>query len=240
MNISKMFNSMDVDNAVIDLFKWILLNNYYQYDPGILYVDVYMDIEMTYEYLQLPIETTLRRGGDCEDLSLITYGVLVNLGFKTWIISVKMYRVSHVFVIAWNNDKWFIIDPASNFLNGYTLVFVMRDSDRNILIPLHLVSPLFKKKLVENGVEVLWIYDFAKKTEWFSTYLVEDVELVYRPNISLKDMGLRELLLMWGHSLGVKPAVTLFSTFNVMSRGEYKRDLSFDQLVEYLRSVVSE
>lgn len=220
---------------VIDLFKWMLLNLYYQYDPGIVHIEE-KSVLISYEYLQMPSETLIRRGGDCEDLSLLVYTVLVNNGFKAWIIAARVYRLTHVFVVAWGNNTWFVIDPAANFLNEYTVVFVIEGGSRKLIIPLHLISPIYKKKLLEQGLEVKWIYDLSRQSTWFTTYILENIITEDYPNITRVN-NLRDLLIAWGNNLGL-PVVTLFSTFDVISINEYIRDLSFDQLVEYLSTQV--
>lgn len=99
----------------------ILLNGCICLDSSIL-KRINKVYEFTYiadktDYWQTPIETEIRKGGDCEDQALWLYYELKQLKYDVVFVVGKIYKTSEMYH-AWLelnfNEKTYILDPISN------------------------------------------------------------------------------------------------------------------------------
>jgi len=211
------------EELLIELFKWIQLNTYYQYDP---YIPLY-EYGKYPNIWKLPNETIAEKGGDCEDLALLVYSVLKDKGIQAWLIFWENGTSGgHVSVLAKANGKWYIVDPAGEWINANTLTLKMNVKDLNggeYYIYLHptKISPDTKKWLLHNEfATVTWIDDHTNNEET-------------QPTLDRYD-SLQTLIsdwLGWWSQQGYT-----FTGYNIMDIGVYKEFNTTAELVSYLEN----
>jgi len=160
------FGEYSGEELFIELFKWIQSSMYYQLDPYIL---VKGDTGW-YKWdnlWKLPNETIANEGGDCEDLALLVYSVLKSKGYDTWLLVGAGYESAHVAVLVKYNNKWYIIDPAGDWLNNYGLYIKLSVEDVSgkkwwyYINPLD-INPRIKHQMLEERIAstIWWSYSY--------------------------------------------------------------------------------
>ncbi|MCE4614518.1 MAG: hypothetical protein F7B60_03195 [Desulfurococcales archaeon] len=219
-NFTRTFSSTNGE-LLINLFKWIQLNTYYQYDPYILLYG-YGKFNNIWK---LPNETIANEGGDCEDLSLLVYSALKDKGYDAWLIFWHNETIGgHTSVLTKINNEWYIIDPAGEWLNANTLTLKMDAKDTQgdeYYIYLHptQLSPDTKKWLLNNKFATLtWIDDQTNNEE---TQPILD-----------RYSNLQALIsdwLNWWSQQGYT-----FTGYSIMDIGIYKEFNTTTELINYL------
>ena len=181
-----------VEDRIYNIMEWILWNLEYDYDSPVRVVDPEDYTVIVWDdYVMLPNETLYRGGGDCDDLALLAYSILVRSDIP-WM---KVYLVAwypsegpgHVAVLARLGDEYYIFDPAGNWLNGvsfYLLVRVVDENDPNYyweayLIPQNL-APEEKEYLAENGLASMVYYVWREDTLYYDRPPLIDYTDPYR------------------------------------------------------------
>jgi len=216
------FSSTD-EELLIELFKWIQMNTYYQYDP---YIPLY-EYGRYPNIWKLPNETIAEEGGDCEDLALLVYSVLKDKGVQTWLIFWENGTSGgHVSVLAKVDDKWYIVDPAGEWINANTITLKMDATDLNgdeYYIYLHpiQISPDTKKWLINNRFATeTWIDDHTNNEET-------------QPTLDRYN-SLQTLIsdwLGWWSQQGYT-----FTGYDIMDIGVYKEFNTTAELISYLEN----
>ncbi len=139
-------------------FNYTIENYFYNWDP---YTRVYFPgLARPLPWPQvtsLPNETSLIGGGDCEDLSLVAYGILAKaLGVENvyMVYVLAGEGMGHAAVLARTVQGWVIVDPAGDYLNGAGLRLIVGAEQLNPL----LIPPDARAVLVGQGAARLeWI-----------------------------------------------------------------------------------
>ncbi|MEM4434334.1 MAG: transglutaminase-like domain-containing protein [Thermosphaera sp.] len=189
---------------------YVSLITYYQPDPVVVK-----------EYWKMPNETLVDLGGDCEDLSLLVFSILVKTGHtRTYLVQWVGDSVGHVAVLTYISGKWYLIDTAGNWYNGLKSYLSLKISKINYTyeakIPPLTIRPEIKDWLISSG------YAY--------------VDLTVPPNQEFIDgSDLYFLLNQWVYywtSNGAHPTEYRVVGFNI-----YYGSSSLVQLVNYIKSV---
>jgi nitrogen fixation-related uncharacterized protein len=100
----------------LGIHVYVSFTTYYQPDP--------ISVK---EYWKLPNETLKDLGGDCEDLSLLAYSILIRNGLNdTYLVAWLGNSTGHVAVLTRYMGRWYLIDLAGNWYNGLKLYVSMK------------------------------------------------------------------------------------------------------------------
>lgn len=176
------------------IFTWILMN--LQYIPDDFHeLVVHGGILQIQDHISLPEEVIDRRGGDCEDLAILTYSLLDKVrgdSESVYLIALEgvspysyRYRIgwAHIAILYKIGDEFMIIDPAGVYITDrkYTMrIFLEMGSEGGEghaiihLDPLTL-PPQLKDQLVKRGV----------------------ADLTFAPGSSIRSATIEETLFEW-------------------------------------------
>ena len=139
------------------ILEWIMLNLQYLDDDFHQYL-IDGRVASLQDFLSLPNETLARRGGDCEDLAVLTYAMLKSIlgdGEQVYIVQICSGGRCHVGVIYRVGDEVMVLDPAGSYVTDarISLEMSVRKGLREYKVWL---SPLMiglegKKFLIKNG-----------------------------------------------------------------------------------------
>jgi len=144
--------------------EWIALNMQYLEDDYHLYLDDHALIAWE-NFLSLPNETLSRRGGDCEDLSILLYAILEASrdDEEVYVIGIRNVDSQHWAILYVTDLGYMIIDPAASYVTDARmgLSFMMKRDEKVFrvwLSPIQLHGDL-KKELIEAGFAELHYYE---------------------------------------------------------------------------------
>ncbi len=133
----------------LGIHVYVSLTTYYQPDP--------VSVK---EYWKLPNETLQDLGGDCEDLSLLIYTILVRSGYNnTYLVEWLSDDVGHVAVLTRIMGRWYLIDVAGNWFNGlklYVYTKILKEGTTyDLKLPPLSLHPDVKEWLVRNNYAII-------------------------------------------------------------------------------------
>lgn len=144
------------------VLNWILINlQYFPDDFHEIIVDE--SIWKVMDRISSPAETLSRKGGDCEDLALLSYALLAQAlgdGESIYLIGLEgVSEMGHIAVLYKVGENFMVIDPAGLYLTdvGYALETSFRRNLREevwYLNPLW-IAPELKLPMIEEGVAKL-------------------------------------------------------------------------------------
>ena len=144
------------------VLTWILIN--LQYIPDDFH-EIIVDGKLwkAMDRISSPAETLNRRGGDCEDLALLSYALLAQVlgdGESIYLIGLKgAPEIGHIALLYKVGEKFMVIDPAGLYLTdvSYTLKTSFKKNlgeETAYLNPLW-INPNLKLLMIKEGVAEL-------------------------------------------------------------------------------------
>ncbi len=176
----------DTSVRVLKVWKYILLSTMYAYDS---YIRVYDGnrIVILDHYVMLPNETLLLGQGDCDDLALLAYAMLVAEQLDTekvyLVVWTPIVGPGHAAVIVATPQGYYIVDPAGNYLNGWGLYLEMKIEDYTsesnawyyYFNPLSMWNTT-KQRLLENSFATLNYYNYLTDRDYYRLASVDPVQ----------------------------------------------------------------
>ncbi len=106
------------------------------------------------EYMQLPLDTFLRGGGDCEDLAALAADWLCFHGYETKIIAVfTRGNIGHAVCAFKEGKKWSYIDQG-NYKQGFSS---LEDLARSVAFPLRSYDEMIPDQQEMMGYRNIWL-----------------------------------------------------------------------------------
>ena len=217
------------------VIKYVAINLTYLRDPYARVVLPTAELIILNDVLNLPNET-VRRGGDCEDLSLLVYSLLkatLNPGEGVYLLLVRAEPEGHTAVLAIDKVRGevYIIDPSWGMVNGYAVVLRIEAINRTgsleyrhfLAVILH---PLLKEGMFELlKVKVVYLDVFTYLRTGKPTH--SEVPAIHR-------LPPRELLNEWLRMLGYYEP----KSFAIASDTEVIEFPSLNDLIQWIESQI--
>ena len=216
INISKELPKPSLEGFLMNVFEYVMNSTYYQYDS----IAIRSENTTKSNYWKLANETLVDLGGDCEDLAVLVYSIIKPYINNTYLLEWYNDVTGHVAVITYVNRTWYVVDPAGDWLNGYTLLIRLTLKDRLgrgwvwWLSPTH-IHPDIKKLGIQNN---LFTYEWRKGDE-----IVTGVKGYSDPTQLLQDW-----LNYWREEAGDKPRLS------VIDINTFYKDLTLNGLTQKL------
>ncbi|MBS3801885.1 MAG: transglutaminase domain-containing protein [Candidatus Thermoplasmatota archaeon] len=124
---------IDVDNETLHAYAINIIENCDTTDSACVLNSIYRHIVEHYQYIsdpedeeviQSPYETMSKKGGDCEDLTILLISLLENIGINSYLVLTE----THAYALAIN------INPSSlwPYVEESLITQVEKDNDKNI------------------------------------------------------------------------------------------------------------
>ena len=158
-----------------EITLWILTNLEYLVDD--FHEIIFNESIISFpDHIDLPSQVLSRKGGDCEDLSLLAY-VLLNMvsedSEKTYLISLEgLSEYAHMAILYKTEDGFIIVDPAGLYVTDrhYAMRVVLEETSGRwrkavdlYLNPLR-ISPEIKSELLDRGLADM-VYSLGSRVE---------------------------------------------------------------------------
>ncbi len=192
----------DAGYKVLAVMEYVVLNTYYQWDHYARLYDPWNRSVVSWnDMISMPNETMGAEGGDCEDLAVYAYALLSSLGGfdRLYLLMWFNESVGHVAVLAVADDGYYILDPAGDYVNGYTILLELKVEDYSMgdkwyyyISPLSM-EPTVKHNLLENELARIVYMNTSNNAKYYSK---PGIEAYSNPSNLLDD---------WISYWGVKP-----------------------------------
>jgi len=220
INISKELPKPSLEGFLMNVFEYVMNSTYYQYDS----IAIRSENTTKSNYWKLANETLVDLGGDCEDLAVLVYSIIKPYINNTYLLEWYNDVTGHVAVITYVNGSWYIIDPAGDWLNGYTLLIRLTLKDRLgrewvwWLLPTH-IHPDIKKLGIRNN---LFTYEWVRDNKTVTTV---------KGYLDSKQL-LQDWLNYWREEAGDRPRLALIGL------DTFYKDLTLNELTQRLGMLV--
>ena len=220
INISKELPKPSLEGFLMNVFEYVMNSTYYQYDS----IAIRSENTTKSNYWKLANETLVDLGGDCEDLAVLVYSIIKPYINNTYLLEWYNDVTGHVAVITYVNGFWYIIDPAGDWLNGYTLLIRLTLKDRLgrewvwWLSPTH-IHPDIKKLGIRNN---LFTYEWVRDNKTVTTV---------KGYLDSKQL-LQDWLNYWREEVGDRPRLALIGL------DTFYKDLTLNELIQRLGMLV--
>jgi uncharacterized small protein (DUF1192 family) len=220
INISKELPKPSLEGFLMNVFEYVMNSTYYQYDS----IAIRSENTTKSNYWKLANETLVDLGGDCEDLAVLVYSIIKPYINNTYLLEWYNDVTGHVAVITYVNGFWYIIDPAGDWLNGYTLLIRLTLKDRLgreqvwWLLPTH-IHPDIKKLGIRNN---LFTYEWVRDNKTVTTV---------KGYLDSKQL-LQDWLNYWREEAGDRPRLALIGL------DTFYKDLTLNELTQRLGMLV--
>ena len=220
INISKELPKPSLEGFLMNVFEYVMNSTYYQYDS----IAIRSENTIKSNYWKLANETLVDLGGDCEDLAVLVYSIIKPYINNTYLLEWYNDVTGHVAVITYVNGSWYIIDPAGDWLNGYTLLIRLTLKDRLgreqvwWLSPTH-IHPDIKKLGIQNS---LFTYEWVRDNKTVTTV---------KGYLDSKQL-LQDWLNYWREEAGDRPRLALIGL------DTFYKDLTLNELIQTLGMLV--
>ncbi|MEM0052182.1 MAG: transglutaminase-like domain-containing protein [Sulfolobales archaeon] len=220
-NLSRQFETrLSVNEFLMNVFEYVMNSTYYQYDS----IAIRSENTTKSNYWKLANETLVDLGGDCEDLAVLVYSIIKPYINNTYLLEWYNDVTGHVAVITYVNGFWYVVDPAGDWLNGYTLLIRLTLKDRLgrewvwWLLPTH-IHPDIKKLGIQNS---LFIYEWVRDNKTVTTV---------KGYLDSKQL-LQDWLNYWREEAGDRPRLALIGL------DTFYKDLTLNELIQTLGMLV--
>ena len=153
----------DIGSVILSIIRYTSVNLFYEtdsYSP----VPRGLSVMMWNDWWSPPWLTLKRGGGDCEDLSLLTYWLVRHIykgsePYRLFLVGVYNNETGdgHLFLVVKTPRGYYVVDPSGSFVNGYQLmlrikVLLPNGTRETLLIDPMSVSVPIKDKLLSSHV----------------------------------------------------------------------------------------
>jgi len=220
INISKELPKPSLEGFLMNVFEYVMNSTYYQYDS----IAIRSENTTKSNYWKLANETLVDLGGDCEDLAVLVYSIIKPYINNTYLLEWYNDVTGHVAVITYVNGFWYVVDPAGDWLNGYTLLIRLTLKDRLgrewvwWLSPTH-IHPDIKKLGIRNN---LFTYEWVRDNKTVTTV---------KGYLDSKQL-LQDWLNYWREEVGDRPRLALIGL------DTFYKDLTLNELIQRLGMLV--